>query len=226
MAAPTLAEIEAAVQAIVDVLETTLLARFTNLDTAVSDVDSDVLDVDATISALAGGFNFIPIKKLSYDTPTNSFTGEIVDSEKVGQTFTPSDDYHLTEVQLELYKVGSPGNVTVSIYDTNPFTGYPLGTVLSSYVIPEDFMPTSYGWVSIPLSGSLEKDIKYAIQISAVGVDASNKICYSIGDSGSGSSEFSGGDRIYTVSSVWSTDSTEDILFKTFSEGNSNPQAS
>ena len=88
-----------------------------------------------------------------------------------GQTFTASSSYKITSVELKLYRMGSPGTLTVGIYATSG--DLPTGTALCSGTTDGDTLPTGspYEWREITLGAGfqLTQDVKYAIALSAPG---------------------------------------------------------
>ena len=68
-----------------------------------------------------------------YNTGANTFSG-IGDTRPSAQIFTASSSYALTSIRLLMYKVGSPGTITVSIRNVTgePQTAVPTGPDLES----------------------------------------------------------------------------------------------
>lgn len=98
-----------------------------------------------------------------------------------GQTFTASADYEIESVNLKLYRVGSPGDLIVSIlttdgddaptgYDIDGVTGTTNGNTLTTDINRGE-------WREITLSNSiaLTSGVKYAIVLRAPDGDTSNK---------------------------------------------------
>lgn len=95
----------------------------------------------------------------------HSTAGAIVVTAWIGQTFTPSIPHKISSVKLELYKVGAPGNVTVSIRATNS-SGMPVGPDLCSGTIAAAAIATTPGaWYTCTFSSTanLIAGQKYAI---------------------------------------------------------------
>ena len=94
-----------------------------------------------------------------------------------GQTFTIGTTAHnVTSVKLKMYRVNSPGNVTVSIRATNA-TGYPTGSDLTSGVIDGNtFTTDSSGlWYQINvIEYALSAATKYAIIANAKDATGAN----------------------------------------------------
>jgi hypothetical protein len=82
------------------------------------------------------------------------------------QTFTPSTTHTITSVKLRLYRVGSPGTITVGIRATDG-DGHPTGEDLCSGTTDGDTLTTDSGgeWREITLGSGYElsASTKYAI---------------------------------------------------------------
>ena len=105
-----------------------------------------------------------------YNTGDDSFTTFFGATWKA-QTFTSPIAHKITSVKLELYRVGSPGTVTIGIRATNG-DGHPTGGDLCSGTTDGDTLPTSASpeWREINLGSgyTLDADVKYAIVARAV----------------------------------------------------------
>ncbi len=66
-----------------------------------------------------------------------------------GQTFKPATTHTIGRVVLTMYRVGTPGDVTVAIRATT--TGLPSGADLTSVVIDGDLLPTISSRVPVNL---------------------------------------------------------------------------
>lgn len=91
------------------------------------------------------------------------------------QTFTAESNHSVTSVKLLLYRVGSPGTVTVSIRDTSG--GHPTGSDLTWGTIDGNTLTTSgLGlWYEIALTSyDLTSGTKYAIVVRAPGGSSAN----------------------------------------------------
>ncbi|MBA7583576.1 hypothetical protein ES708_25522 [subsurface metagenome] len=100
------------------------------------------------------------------DDNHSSFYGAIWQT----QTFTPSTAHRITTVKLLLHRVGSPGELIVSIRATDTETGHPTGGDLCSGTTDGDTLPSPPGeWREITFGDGydLAADIKYAIVIRA-----------------------------------------------------------
>lgn len=87
-----------------------------------------------------------------------------------GQSFTPSITHTITSVKLKLYKVDSPGTVTVSIRAAD-VDGLPIGDDLCSGSIDGNTLLTAPGeWREIMLGTGciLDANTKYAIVLRAI----------------------------------------------------------
>lgn len=102
-----------------------------------------------------------------------------------GQTFTigttaADTDFSITSVKMKLYRILSPGTVTLGIYATD-VDGYPTGSPLTSGTTDGDTLTTnSEGEVrTFTLSPvTLTASTKYAIVIDARNGDANNQALY------------------------------------------------
>lgn len=95
------------------------------------------------------------------------------------QTFTPQVSHRITSVKLKLYRVGSPGTLTVGIRATAG--GQPTGGDLVSGTTNGNTLPTAspYEWREITLGAgyNLVAGTQYAIVLQ-VGGDASNYVVW------------------------------------------------
>ncbi|GAJ02051.1 unnamed protein product, partial [marine sediment metagenome] len=92
------------------------------------------------------------------------------------QTFTPSTAHKITSVKLKLFRVGSPGTITVSIRAT--FGGKPTGGDLCVGTTDGNSLTTSTAgeWREITLGAgyNLNAFTKYAIVVRATSGDGAN----------------------------------------------------
>lgn len=118
-----------------------------------------------------------------------------------GQTFTPDEAHKITSVKLKLYRVGSPGEITVSIRATSG--SLPTGGDLCSGTFDGDTLTTNTNgeWVEITLGAGyeLEAEIEYAIVVRAL--DGSD------GNEGRWRAEFGGSPMYPDGQYVYSNDS-------------------
>jgi hypothetical protein len=95
------------------------------------------------------------------------------------QTFTPSTAHTITSVKLKLYRVGSPGTVTVSIRATDG-SGHPTGPDLCSGTTDGNTLTTATAgeWREITLGAgyNLNAATKYAVTFRAPSGNSSNYI--------------------------------------------------
>jgi len=93
------------------------------------------------------------------------------------QTFTPSTSHTVVSVKLELYRVGEPGDITVSIRNTT--SDLPSGEDLCSGTTSANTLTTgsSGEWREITLGSgtALTASTKYAIVVRCTGGDGSTK---------------------------------------------------
>ncbi len=93
-------------------------------------------------------------------------------SQGYAQTFTPEISHKIQSVKLEIYRVSTPGNCTVSIRNTS--AGEPLGIrgteELLSKTFNADDLSTSPTWVEITFPSGLRLNVgtMYAIVLFSV----------------------------------------------------------
>jgi hypothetical protein len=133
----------------------------------------------------------------------------------VAQTFTPSVAHTITSVKLKLFRVGSPGTVTVSIRATSG--GQPTGGDLCSGTTSGNTLPTGspFEWREISLGSGygLSAGTTYAIVVRATSGDSSNYLWWRV----DGSSPTYGG-GMYLLSfnsgSSWTSGASYDLMFE------------
>jgi photosystem II stability/assembly factor-like uncharacterized protein len=144
--------------------------------------------------------------------------------ERLGQVFTYSTDFNLTDVKLKLYKVGTPGtNLVVSIYAVSG--GVPTGSPLKSvnYATSNITATSAPGaWYTIPIDlDGLSASTYYAI---VLGPDVSDwgwgNFIYCRKD---GSGGYNGGTLVDENSGVWSADGAQDYVFEVWGVGKESP---
>jgi energy-converting hydrogenase Eha subunit A len=84
------------------------------------------------------------------------------------QTFTAGLTGNLSQVDVELSRIGSPGSITVQIRTVS--SGVPSNTILASATIAESSVSAiSSGWISVPLTPSvaITAGTQYAIILAA-----------------------------------------------------------
>ena len=134
------------------------------------------------------------------------------------QTFTTGSAYTITDVALNCWKFGSPGNITVSIRKTTD--GKPSGDDLCSVTVADSEISTlptlAYYIFTLVSSYALDDATKYAIVARAISGDASNYF-QALGHSGGYAN---GGSFLSSDSgSSWGTESTiADANFRTYGE--------
>jgi hypothetical protein len=132
------------------------------------------------------------------------------------QTFTVGSVQHtVTSVKLKLYRVGSPGTVTVSIKATNG-NGHPTGSDLTSGTTNGNTLTTSTSgeWREITLTEyTLSANTKYAIVVRAPSGIVNNYLGWRADLS---SPTYTGGNREYSLNSgtSWAADPLTDLMFE------------
>ena len=136
-----------------------------------------------------------------------------------GQTFTigntgTNEDHNITSVKLLLYRIGSPGTITVSIKATSE--ELPTGDDLASGTTNGDTLPTEspYEWREITFGTpyTLSASTKYAICVRISGGDTSNAPLWRIDKT---SSAYTGGDSVYSINAggTWYRTVGRDMMF-------------
>lgn len=133
----------------------------------------------------------------------------------VGQTFTPSIPHTITSVKLKLYRIGSPGTLTVGIRATS--SGKPTGADLCSGTIDGNGLTTDTAgaWYEITFGAgtSLSVGTMYAIVGRALdGTISTDEVRWRVDRT---SSTYSGGTEVYSTNggSIWYID-TYDNMFE------------
>lgn len=137
-----------------------------------------------------------------------------------GQSFTASQDYDISSVEIKVYKSGSPsGDLTVSIRATDG-SGLPTGGDLASGAIAcssitDTSAPGDWYEITFGAAYSLSSGTKYAIVVRATSANSSNRI-FLRADSSSPS--YGGGNLVISsnAGTSWSNASTWDVVFKTY----------
>lgn len=146
----------------------------------------------------------------------------IADTEYVAQTFTPSISHYINIVKIKAFRVGSPGNITVSITAVDG-DGKPTGPDLSTGTFNGDIITTDSGgeWISIGMSEYLiESSTQYAIVVKALEGDATNWLAWLVDYSGS--SSYTGGEGWWYDGDIW--DNEGDVFDMMFEEwGSTSP---
>ena len=166
---------------------------------------------DATFSTTGS-----PVLYESFTTaPDTSFTIQSVNWGS--QTFTTTSAHDVVSIYLNIYRVGSPGDVTVSIRHTA--AGVATGEDLCTGTIDGDTLTTSTSgsWYPIAMTAtstgsvSLENATKYAIVVRAINGDGSNYIKWLYLTAGG----YTGGNGVTSTTSgiAWTTQ-TYDFNFQ------------
>jgi len=136
------------------------------------------------------------------------------------QTFTPSRGHKITSVKLLLFRLNSPGTLTVGIRATD-VDGKPTGADLCSGTIDGDTLTTSTAgeWREITLGAGydLSGSTKYAIVVRATGGDGSNYVAIRDDET---SPTYTSGNYLYSTDSGsgWNSDTGKDFMFEDWGE--------
>ena len=159
-------------------------------------------------------------------TTTTQTAMSVGGSSWVAQTFTAGITGSLDQVDLFLFRVASPGDLTLQIQGTSG--GVPSGSVLASTTVAEASVTQATGgsnprfsWISAPLSPSAQVTAgqRYAIVLSAPAAAGINFYGWGVGDF---LSPYSGGNVVLSITSgsMWGAFAfifdSWDTAFKTY----------
>ena len=152
-----------------------------------------------------------------YNTGDMMSTVGIWQHEQQAQTFIAESNHSVSKVRLKLYRIGSPGTITVSIRATTG--GKPVGGDLTSGTTNGNTLPADFvgAWREINLTPySLNSGIKYAIVVRALSASSGNYVYWRLvytGGYANGTNEHS-----WDYGSTWQT-TTSDCMFEVYSPG-------
>ncbi|MBA7589578.1 hypothetical protein ES708_31664 [subsurface metagenome] len=132
-----------------------------------------------------------------------------------GETFTPREAHTITLVKLIMYRLGNPGQVTVSIRATDE-AGLPTGEDLAVGTFDGNQLPTVASGerqeVSLDGGTALADEIKYAIIPRAVSGDKDNYVRWRF----SRPSSYPRGAHVFSSDSgiTWEEDIERDMMFE------------
>lgn len=156
------------------------------------------------------------IKYQYFDTAPLTATTNAYGAFWRAQTFTPVTAHLITSVKLFLYRVGSPGVLTISIRATSGGkpTGSDIGGVTGTTNGNSLTISTAGEWREIFLSSgiSLDASTKYAIVVRSAGANSSNTVVWKVNATGG----YTGGDKVDSSDSgdSWATPGSEDCGFE------------
>ncbi len=157
--------------------------------------------------------------KYEYYNTGDDNDNSVYDNLWEAQTFTPTITHRITSVKLKLYRIGSPGTLTVGIRDTS--SDVPIGTDLTTGTTDGDSVTTDGAgeWVEITFTSSylLIANTMYAIVARATSGYANNEIHWL---AVSGSPTYSGGTDCYSSNSgsSWTKVTNWDDMFEEWGE--------
>jgi len=161
-----------------------------------------------------------------YNTGNDSY-GTLYGAIWRAQTFTPATAHKVTSVKLKLYRVGSPGTVTVSIRATDA-SGHPTGSDLCSGTIDGNTLTTATAgaWYEITLGAgyNLSASTKYAIVARAPSGNTSNYVQWLVDST---SATYAGGCCEYSTDSgsSWTSLTDYDFMFEDWGEPLAKPRS-
>lgn len=131
------------------------------------------------------------------------------------QIWTATGFYTATAVKVKVYRVGSPGTVTVSLYNTSggdPTTRLAYGTFDGDAIT----VSTDGEWVTVTLDSgvSIESTGVYAVVLDDASSSAGNYIAWRV-DTGNG---YAGGSYKWTDDSgvTWTNAASDDLMFEVY----------
>lgn len=134
-----------------------------------------------------------------YNTGDNDVFDIGPSTDRAGQIFTASSNYYISSVKLLLYRIGSPGTITVELQSVS--NNFPSNTILISGTTDGDTLTTNSSgeWREITFSSSylLISGTQYAVVIRDNG-DVFNGAQWRIDDS---SPTYSGGSLVNSIDS-------------------------
>ena len=142
----------------------------------------------------------------------------VLDDQWHAQTFTPSTSHIILEIDLKLYRIGSPGIATFGIYGTDG-SGHPdtSGAALASGTTDVDTLTTNVAgeWRKITLGAGTEltASTKYAIVANTAPPSGHLRWAQDAADA-----SYAGGNHETTANagSTWATQSGADLGFKEY----------
>lgn len=135
------------------------------------------------------------------------------------QTFTTSEKYDITGVQIPGYRVGNPGDLTVSIRAMA--AGVPTGADLANGTYDADTLTTNTAgeWIDVAFTSdyTLNSATEYAIVVRATAGNAANYFAW-LEDTDNG---YAGGTQCTSVNSgvAWAAVAANDNLFEVLVRG-------
>lgn len=133
------------------------------------------------------------------------------------QTFTPVTPHKITSVRLKLYRVGTPGTLTVGIRNT--YLGKPTGADLCSGTINGNTLTTDtagdWYWITLGDGYIPDVDIEYAIVARAPDGTTFHRVYWRIGSGG-----YDGGNagNSYNSGAPWYSWANNDHIFEVWGE--------
>ena len=138
----------------------------------------------------------------------------------LGQTFTTTSNYYLSKISVKIYKVGTPGTLTVSLRATSG--NLPTGSDLTSGTIAEGAMNTTApgSWHNVTVSSVLlVSGTKYAIVARcSAGTGPADCVYWRRDSTGT----YAAGNAVISLdaSATWSMwGAAYDFMFRTYGEG-------
>ena len=165
-----------------------------------------------------------------------SFTEEYSASTPIGyssgtyweaQTFTPALSHSISSIQIQVKRIGSPGEVTVTIETVS--SREPTGVVLTTGTFDGNGLTTSYAWKECTFTAyALTAGTTYAIVIKALSGGSSDYVSAQLVRQSNGDTMYTNvGSRVgstnsgtnWTVYDGTGGQADDDLLFKEYGDG-------
>jgi len=133
------------------------------------------------------------------------------------ETFTPREAHTVTELKLRMYRLGSPGTLTVSIKATD-VDGKPTGADLADGTTDGDTLPLLYAGeervITLGAGAALSASTKYAIVVRALTGDNDNYVRWRH----SATKVYPRGSHWFSSDAAvtWEEDTTRDMMFEEY----------
>ncbi len=138
--------------------------------------------------------------------------------EEVAQTFTASQNYTIISIKILIYRVGTPGTCSISLYNTDE-SGHPSTFIRSSGFNGNNLTTDTAGeWKEVIPGGgqAIVGGTKYAIRVSG-GDDLNNYVGWRKDSAGA---TFIGGNREHSTDNGvnWTAYADEDLMFEVWAD--------
>ena len=138
----------------------------------------------------------------------------------LAQTFTTASAHSIMAVSLQLYRVGSPGTLTIGFQPTDT-SGHPTGvdfmTITTNGSAITDLPEGAWYCFDFASEVSMSNNVTYAIVLSSSDSDTTNYVNWFYNPAGS----YSGGSYLSSSDSgsSWTATTARDLMFKVYGSG-------